>query len=53
VIPGDWNQALGWTLAIVIVIGSLIAFRPRKRNKHVSLPPPSEACKRSSVQSVP
>lgn len=52
-IPGDWNQAVGWTLAIVIVIGSLIAFRPKKRNRRVTLPPPSPACKRNSVQSVP
>jgi hypothetical protein len=52
VIPGDWQIVSMSALALLIVVGSLIVFRPRKRNRHVTLPPPSPACKRNSLEAV-
>jgi hypothetical protein len=52
VIPGDWQIVSMSALALLIVAGALIAFRPKKRNRHVTLPPPSPACKRNSTQAV-
>jgi hypothetical protein len=40
------------SLVILMAVGSLIAFRPRRRNRRVTLPPPSPACKRNSTQAV-
>lgn len=49
----SWTHATQLTLALLILVGAAICFRPRKRNRHLTLPPPSPQCKRPSVESVP
>jgi hypothetical protein len=52
-IPGDWEQVSIAALVIFFAVCSAIAFRPRRRNRRVSLPAPSAACRRNNVESVP
>jgi hypothetical protein len=49
----NWAHALQVSIAILLLIGSAYTWWPRKRNRHVTLPPPSPQCQRNSVESVP
>jgi heme A synthase len=51
-IPGTWSHATAGALLLLFAICAAIAFRPRRRNRRVSLPAPSAACRRNSTEAV-